>query len=93
MGNARQRFFADADFHAPRVKLPEYLRDLSSGRQKRLGHVDAKTTLAYTPLVSADDVRVAEQLGALLGKEFLTRDLPKSTPNAGTASERISEAV
>lgn len=46
-------------------------------RQERLGHVDAKTTMGYTHLVTADDVRVAEQLGALLDKKFLAQDLPK----------------
>jgi integrase len=62
-------------------------------RQERLGHVDARTTMGYTHLVSADDVRVAKELGALLDKEFFAQDLPKSTPNAETASELISEAV
>jgi integrase len=46
-------------------------------RQERLGHVDAKTTLGYTHLLTSDDVRVAEQLGALLDKN----SLPKICPN------------
>ena len=62
-------------------------------RQERLGHVDARTTMGYTHLVTADDVRVAGQLGALLDKEFLAQDLPKLPVNAKTASELISEAV
>jgi integrase len=62
-------------------------------RQERLGHVDANTTMGYTHLVTADDVRVAEELGALLDKEFLAQDLPKFPPNGETASELISEAV
>lgn len=62
-------------------------------RQERLGHVDARTTMGYTHLVTADDVRVAGELGALLDKEFFAQDLPKFAPNAETASELISEAV
>ena len=62
-------------------------------RQERLGHVDAKTTMDYTHLVTADDVRVANQLGAILDREFLAQDLSKLPPNAETASELISEAV
>ena len=46
-------------------------------RQERLGHVDEKTTMDYTHVVSADDVRVAGELGALLDKGFLAQDLPK----------------
>jgi hypothetical protein len=49
--------------------------------------------MGYTHLVTADDVRVAMELGALLDKEFFTQDLPKYPPNAETASEVISEAV
>jgi len=39
------------------------------------------------------DVRVAEELGALLDKEFLAQDLPKYPPNTETATESYSEAV
>jgi integrase len=62
-------------------------------RQERLGHVDARTTMGYTHLVTADDVRVAGELGALLDKEFFAQDLPKYPPHAETASELNSEAV
>ena len=49
--------------------------------------------MGYTHLVTADDVRVAGELGALLDKEFLAQDLPKLPPNEETAAELISEAV
>lgn len=62
-------------------------------RQERLGHVDARTTMGYTHLVTADDVRVAGELGAILDKGFFAQDLPKFPPNVKTASEAISEAV
>jgi hypothetical protein len=62
-------------------------------RQERLGHVDERTTMGYTHLVTADDVRVAGELGALLDKGFLTQDLPKFPPNAETASKSHSEAI
>jgi integrase len=62
-------------------------------RQERLGHVDSKTTMDYTHLITADDVKVAEELDALLEQEFFAQDLPKLSPEVGTASELISEAV
>ena len=62
-------------------------------RQERLGHVDPKTTMGYTHFVSADDLRVAEELGALLDEEFVAQDLPKLRPNKGTASGELTEAV
>jgi hypothetical protein len=43
--------------------------------------------------VTADDVRITGELGALLDKEFFAQVLPKFTPNAETASESNSEAV
>jgi hypothetical protein len=46
-----------------------------------------------THLITADDVKVAEVLGALLEQEFLAQNLPKFTPEPETASELISEAV
>ncbi len=62
-------------------------------RQERLGHVSARTTMGYTHLVTADDVRVAGELGALLDKEFFAQDLPKLSLHEETASETNSEAV
>jgi integrase len=55
-------------------------------RQERLGHVDARTAMGYTHLVTADDVRIAGELGALLDKEFFAQDLPKLPPDVETAS-------
>ena len=49
--------------------------------------------MGYTHLVTADDVRIAGELGALLDKEFLAQDLPKFPPNAETASGLLTEAV
>jgi hypothetical protein len=49
--------------------------------------------MGYTHLVTADDVRVAGELGALLDKEFLAQDLPKFSPEAETAAGLISEAI
>jgi len=62
-------------------------------RQERLGHVDSMTTMGYTHRVTADDVRVAGELGALLDKEFFAQDLPKFPPNAEKASGKLTEAV
>ena len=62
-------------------------------RQERLGHVDARTTIGHTHVVTADDVRVAGELGALLDRGFFAQDLPKLTPNEAMASESPPEAV
>jgi integrase len=86
----------DGGAHAFRhgnATLLDSLRAPMAVRQERLGHVDARTTMGYTHLVTADDVRVAGELGALLDKEFLAQDLLKLPPEAETASELISEAV
>jgi hypothetical protein len=48
--------------------------------------------MGYTHLMTDDEVRVANELGALLDKEFFAQDLPKLTPKAEKASELISEA-
>lgn len=86
----------DGGAHAFRhgnATLLDSLRAPMAVRQERLGHVDARTTMGYTHLITSDDVGVAEQLGALLDKGFLAQDLPKLTPDAEKASELISEAV
>ena len=49
--------------------------------------------MGYTHVVTADDVRVAGELGALLDKRFVAQDLPKFPPNIETTSEFISEVV
>lgn len=65
-------------FRHGNATLFDSLRAPMAVRQERLGHVDAKTTMGYTHLVTEDDVRVANELGALLDKEFFAQDLPKS---------------
>jgi hypothetical protein len=50
------------------------------------------STMGYTHLVTANDVRVAGELGALLDKGFCAQDLPEFPPNGETASESQSEA-
>jgi hypothetical protein len=49
--------------------------------------------MAYTHLVTADDIEVAGKLGALLDKEFVAQDLPKLPPDEETASGGFTEAV
>jgi integrase len=61
-------------------------------RQERLGRVDARKTMGYTHIVTADDVWVAGELGALLYKGFFAQDLPKFPPNVDTASGVLTEA-
>lgn len=79
-------------FRHGNATLLDSLRAPMAVRQERLGHVDARTTMGYTHLVTADDVRVA---GAweLMDREFHAQDLPKSSPNAETASGSAPEAV
>ncbi len=86
----------DGGAHAFRhgnATLLDSLRAPMAVRQERLGHVDSNTTMNYTHLITADDVKVAEELGTLLEQEFFAQDLPKFTPKAETAPELISEAV
>ena len=80
-------------FRHGNVSLLDSLRAPVAIRQKRLGHLDSNTRLNYTHFITADDVRVAEGLGALVEQEFFAQDLPKLLPEAETASEAISEAV
>lgn len=56
-------------------------------RQQRLGHSDSRLTMdVYTHMASADDERVAEQLGDLLDavgqKQALARHFPIVPPEA-----------
>ena len=84
------------DAHAFRhgnAALLDSLHAPMAARQERLEHVIARTTMGYTHLVTAEDVRMAGELGALLDKEFLAQDLPKFPPNAETTSESFAEAV
>ena len=62
-------------------------------RQERLGHVDERTTMGYTHLVTADEFRIAGEIGALLNKGFFAQDLPKFPPDAEKASALLTEAV
>jgi integrase len=86
----------DGGAHAFRhgnATLLDSLRAPMAVRQERLGHVDSNTTMDYTHLITADDVKVAEDLSTLLEREFFAQDLPKLSPEAETASELISEAI
>jgi hypothetical protein len=80
-------------------KLAEWLdRDYPSAAASLLEGLEECFTinrlgLGYTHLVTADDVRVAGELGALLDKEFFAQDLPKFPPNAEKASGKLTEAV
>ena len=49
--------------------------------------------MGYMHLVTADDVPVAGELGALLDKGFFAQDLPKFPPDVETASGVFTEAV
>jgi integrase len=55
-------------------------------RQERLGHVDPRTTLGYTHLVSADDRRTAEQLG-----KILCLNLPKMQNDLEAVNSQVIE--
>jgi integrase len=74
-------------FRHGNAALLDSLHEPMAVRQERLGHVDAWTTMGYMHLVTAGDVRVAGELGALLDKGFFAQDLPKLPPKAKTASE------
>jgi hypothetical protein len=49
--------------------------------------------MPFPLLLTADEVRVAGELGARLDKEFFARDLPKLPPDVKTASGLLTEAV
>jgi integrase len=56
-------------FHAFRHGNATLLDRLSAPmavRQNRLGHADAQTTMGYTHIVTADERRIAEELGRIL---------------------------
>jgi len=82
------------------TRLPSWKRYIaglaarSDGRSARTPRArGCEDNDGYTHVVTADDVRVAGELGAILDKEFLCQDLPKLPPDIETASELISEAV
>lgn len=66
-------------FRHSNATLLDSLRAPMAVRQERLGHVDARTTMGYTHLVTADDVRVAGELGAPFGQG---NSLPKICLNS-----------
>ena len=49
--------------------------------------------MGYTHRVTADDVRVAGELGALLDKGFFAQDFHKFPPNAEKTSWLLTEAL
>lgn len=72
---------------------PEDIRECQAMLFTKLKYSPNTVTLGYTHLVTADDVRVARELGAVLDKGFLAQDLPKFAPNAEKASALLTEAV
>lgn len=80
-------------FRHGNAALLDSLHEPMAVRQERLGHVDAWTTMGYMHLVTAGDIRVAGELGALLDKGFFAQDLPKFPPNVEMASESNSKAI
>ena len=53
-------------------------------RQNRLGHADAQTTMGYTHAVTADERRIAEELGRIL--HVTARSEQKNSPAPGVLS-------
>jgi integrase len=49
-------------------------------RQNRLGHADAQTTMGYTHAVTADERRIADELGKIL--HVTARNEPENSPAA-----------
>jgi hypothetical protein len=49
--------------------------------------------MGYTHLVTANDVRVAGELGVFLDEGFFAQGLPKFPPSVKTASEWFTEAA
>ena len=76
-------------FRHGNASMLDHLRAPMRVRQDRLGHVDPKTTMQYTHVISADERHVADQLGALYGAGFLTQVCPKLE----TARELNSQAA
>jgi integrase len=68
--------------------LMDRLRVPLKVREQRLGHSDPRLTLGvYTHVVSEDDTKTAEQLGALLSKTPQTAEIP--VPNCPMSDEQL----
>jgi integrase len=80
-------------FRHGNATLLDSLRAPWAVKSTRLGHVDEATTQDYTHMITADEVRVSQELASMLDKEFLAQDLPKLQAEAETTSEPHSEAV
>ena len=80
-------------FRHGNATLLDSLRAPMAVRQERLGHVDGKTTMSYTHMVSADDVKVASELGSMLDEKLQTGFLSQTVPNSNGSEIRGSQAV
>src|ERR1044071_3799752 len=54
------------DFRHGNATLLDQIGPPMAGRQDRLGHTEAQTTMGYTHAVKADERRVANELGKIL---------------------------